>query len=119
MDEHGSDTKNGLSDLRVLQRKSQLPDLDELNLISDEINLADNLSFINGNESFVYQSNQLPIYICLKIKDKILDSMLTRRFVHEKAIFDELTHLKLTQIQYGKVQEGIFVPSSIHKTYTC
>lgn len=45
--------------------------------------------------------------------------MLTRRFVHEKAIFDELTHLKLTQIQYGKVQEGIFVPSSIHKTYTC
>lgn len=42
--------------------------------------------------------------------------MLTRRFVHEKAIFDELTHLKLTQIQYGKVQEGMFVPSSIHKT---
>ena len=27
--------------------------------------------------------------------------LTTRRYVHEKAIFDELTHLKRMQIQYG------------------
>ncbi|KAI6218015.1 hypothetical protein M3Y99_01735400 [Aphelenchoides fujianensis] len=36
------------------------------------------------------------------------------RFVHEKAIFQELTHLKRVQIQYGKVQEKILVRSLIN-----
>lgn len=37
-----------------------------------------------------------------------------RRYLHEKAIFQELTHLKRTQIQYGKVQEKILVRSLIN-----
>ncbi|CAB3398907.1 unnamed protein product [Caenorhabditis bovis] len=35
------------------------------------------------------------------------------RYIHEKAIFQELTHLKRMQIQYGKVQEKILVRSLI------
>jgi hypothetical protein len=38
----------------------------------------------------------------------------SRQFVHEKAIFQELTHLKRTQIQYGKVQERVLVKSLIN-----
>ena len=38
----------------------------------------------------------------------------TRQFVHEKAIFQELTHLKRVQIQYGKVQEKVLVRSLIN-----
>jgi len=32
-------------------------------------------------------------------------SISERRYLHEKAIFEELTHLKRMQIQYGRVQE--------------
>lgn len=39
--------------------------------------------------------------------------MTERRYVHEKAIFEELTHLKKMQIQYGRVQERILVRSLI------
>ncbi|KAK0398735.1 hypothetical protein QR680_002730 [Steinernema hermaphroditum] len=35
------------------------------------------------------------------------------RLVHEKAIFQELTHLKRVQLQYGKVQEKILVRSLV------
>uniref|UniRef100_A0A1I7ZMP2 ANK_REP_REGION domain-containing protein n=1 Tax=Steinernema glaseri TaxID=37863 RepID=A0A1I7ZMP2_9BILA len=35
------------------------------------------------------------------------------RLVHEKAIFQELTHLKRIQLQYGKVQEKILVRSLV------
>ncbi len=34
--------------------------------------------------------------------------------MHEKSIFEELTHLKRMQIQYGKVQEKILVRSLIN-----
>ncbi|RCN38975.1 hypothetical protein ANCCAN_15106 [Ancylostoma caninum] len=37
----------------------------------------------------------------------------SRRYIHEKAIFQELTHLKRMQIQYGKVQERILVRSLV------
>uniref|UniRef100_A0A914DU29 ANK_REP_REGION domain-containing protein n=1 Tax=Acrobeloides nanus TaxID=290746 RepID=A0A914DU29_9BILA len=37
-----------------------------------------------------------------------------RAYIHEKAIFQELTHLKRMQIQYGKVQEKILVRSLIN-----
>lgn len=37
-----------------------------------------------------------------------------RRYVHEKSIFEELTHLKKMQIQYGKVQEKVLVRSLIN-----
>jgi hypothetical protein len=33
--------------------------------------------------------------------------------VHERAIFDELTHLKRMQIQYGKVREEVLVRSLV------
>ncbi|CAJ0565831.1 unnamed protein product, partial [Mesorhabditis spiculigera] len=36
-----------------------------------------------------------------------------RRYIHEKAIFQELTHLKRMQIQYGKVQEKVLVRSLV------
>ncbi|GMR59301.1 hypothetical protein PMAYCL1PPCAC_29496, partial [Pristionchus mayeri] len=36
-----------------------------------------------------------------------------RRYVHEKSIFQELTHLKRMQIQYGKVQERVLVHSLV------
>ncbi|CCD74302.2 ANK_REP_REGION domain-containing protein [Caenorhabditis elegans] len=36
-----------------------------------------------------------------------------RRYIHERAIFQELTHLKRMQIQYGKVQEKVLVRSLI------
>ncbi|CAJ0579351.1 unnamed protein product, partial [Mesorhabditis spiculigera] len=36
-----------------------------------------------------------------------------RRYIHEKAIFQELTHLKRMQIQYGKVQEKLLVRSLV------
>ncbi|CAI4223306.1 unnamed protein product [Auanema sp. JU1783] len=36
-----------------------------------------------------------------------------RRYIHEKAIFQELTHLKRMQIQYGRVQEKILVRSLV------
>ncbi|CAD6186704.1 unnamed protein product [Caenorhabditis auriculariae] len=36
-----------------------------------------------------------------------------RKYIHEKAIFQELTHLKRMQIQYGKVQERILVRSLV------
>lgn len=39
--------------------------------------------------------------------------MNERRYVHEKAIFEELTHLKRMQLQYGRVQEQILVRSLI------
>ncbi|KAI1730109.1 cytochrome p450 domain-containing protein [Ditylenchus destructor] len=42
------------------------------------------------------------------------DSVAERRYVHEKAIFEELTHLKRMQIQYGKVQERVLVRSLIN-----
>lgn len=35
------------------------------------------------------------------------------KILHEKAIFDELTHLKKTQLQYGKVQEKTLVRTLI------
>ncbi|TMS38345.1 hypothetical protein L596_005091 [Steinernema carpocapsae] len=35
------------------------------------------------------------------------------RMIHEKAIFQELTHLKRIQLQYGKVQEKILVRSLV------
>ncbi|CEF61226.1 Ankyrin repeat and Ankyrin repeat-containing domain-containing protein [Strongyloides ratti] len=35
------------------------------------------------------------------------------KILHEKAIFDELTHLKKTQLQYGKVQEKTLVKTLI------
>ncbi|KAI6236692.1 hypothetical protein M3Y95_00184900 [Aphelenchoides besseyi] len=38
----------------------------------------------------------------------------SERFVHEKAIFQELTHLKRVQLQYGRVQEKILVRSLIN-----
>ncbi|CAK5079177.1 unnamed protein product [Meloidogyne enterolobii] len=37
----------------------------------------------------------------------------TTRYVHERAIFDELTHLKRMQIQYGKVREEVLVRSLV------
>ncbi|XGW04309.1 hypothetical protein V3C99_015459 [Haemonchus contortus] len=37
----------------------------------------------------------------------------SRRYIHEKSIFQELTHLKRMQIQYGKVQERILVRSLV------
>lgn len=37
----------------------------------------------------------------------------SRRYLHEKSIFQELTHLKRMQIQYGKVQERILVRSLV------
>ncbi|KAF7636737.1 hypothetical protein Mgra_00003919 [Meloidogyne graminicola] len=37
----------------------------------------------------------------------------TTRYIHEKAIFDELTHLKKMQIQYGKVREEVLVRSLV------
>lgn len=42
-----------------------------------------------------------------------LDLVDGRAYIHEKAIFQELTHLKRMQIQYGKVQEKILVRSLI------
>ncbi|GMT11202.1 hypothetical protein PFISCL1PPCAC_2499, partial [Pristionchus fissidentatus] len=36
-----------------------------------------------------------------------------RRYLHEKSIFQELTHLKRMQIQYGKVQERVLVHSLV------
>uniref|UniRef100_A0A0K0FLT3 ANK_REP_REGION domain-containing protein n=1 Tax=Strongyloides venezuelensis TaxID=75913 RepID=A0A0K0FLT3_STRVS len=35
------------------------------------------------------------------------------KILHEKAIFDELTHLKKTQLQYGKIQEKTLVRTLI------
>ncbi|PIO56251.1 hypothetical protein TELCIR_22350, partial [Teladorsagia circumcincta] len=37
----------------------------------------------------------------------------SKRYIHEKSIFQELTHLKRMQIQYGKVQERILVRSLV------
>ncbi|CAD5233023.1 unnamed protein product [Bursaphelenchus xylophilus] len=45
---------------------------------------------------------------------QFLEGSADRRFIHEKAIFQELTHLKRIQIQYGKVQEGVLVRSLIN-----
>lgn len=39
--------------------------------------------------------------------------MIDQRYLHEKAIFEELTHLKKVQIQYGKANERILVRSLI------
>ncbi|MFH4973669.1 hypothetical protein AB6A40_000378 [Gnathostoma spinigerum] len=36
------------------------------------------------------------------------------RYFHEKVLFDELTHLKRIQIQYGKVQEKVLVRTLIN-----
>uniref|UniRef100_A0A0M3IJ51 ANK_REP_REGION domain-containing protein n=1 Tax=Ascaris lumbricoides TaxID=6252 RepID=A0A0M3IJ51_ASCLU len=39
--------------------------------------------------------------------------MIDQRYLHEKAIFEELTHLKKVQIQYGKANERFLVRSLI------
>uniref|UniRef100_A0A914ZQ36 ANK_REP_REGION domain-containing protein n=2 Tax=Parascaris TaxID=6254 RepID=A0A914ZQ36_PARUN len=39
--------------------------------------------------------------------------MINQRYLHEKAIFEELTHLKKVQIQYGKANEQVLVRSLI------
>ncbi|PAV88302.1 hypothetical protein WR25_13157 [Diploscapter pachys] len=46
--------------------------------------------------------------------EKSVGKDANRKYVHEKAIFQELTHLKRMQIQYGKVQERILVRSLIN-----
>ncbi|KAJ1364601.1 hypothetical protein KIN20_024724 [Parelaphostrongylus tenuis] len=38
----------------------------------------------------------------------------SRRYIHEKSIFQELTHLKKMQIQYGRVQERVLVRSLVN-----
>lgn len=43
----------------------------------------------------------------------ILGMKTNQRYAHEKAIFQELTHLKRVQIQYGKAKEPILVRSLI------
>uniref|UniRef100_A0A1I7XI79 Uncharacterized protein n=1 Tax=Heterorhabditis bacteriophora TaxID=37862 RepID=A0A1I7XI79_HETBA len=45
--------------------------------------------------------------------DQNIGTDAARRYIHEKAIFQELTHLKRMQIQYGKVQERILVRSLV------
>uniref|UniRef100_A0A914HEW9 T-complex protein 1 subunit eta n=1 Tax=Globodera rostochiensis TaxID=31243 RepID=A0A914HEW9_GLORO len=40
-------------------------------------------------------------------------SSITRRYIHEKAIFDELTHLKRMQLQYRRVSEAVLVRSLV------
>ncbi|CAI5451061.1 unnamed protein product [Caenorhabditis angaria] len=40
-------------------------------------------------------------------------ALATSKYIHERAIFQELTHLKRMQIQYGKVQERILVRSLV------
>ncbi|CAG9539758.1 unnamed protein product [Cercopithifilaria johnstoni] len=43
-----------------------------------------------------------------------LNKWIGRDYAHEEAIFNELTHLKKTQLQYGKVKEQILVRSLIN-----
>uniref|UniRef100_A0AC35UGW3 ANK_REP_REGION domain-containing protein n=1 Tax=Rhabditophanes sp. KR3021 TaxID=114890 RepID=A0AC35UGW3_9BILA len=45
--------------------------------------------------------------------NRLSKNKVEARILHEKAIFDELTHLKKTQLQYGKVQEKILVRTLI------
>ncbi|KAL3115540.1 hypothetical protein niasHT_015878 [Heterodera trifolii] len=40
-------------------------------------------------------------------------SSIARRYIHEKAIFDELTHLKRMQLQYRRVSEDVLVRSLV------
>ncbi|CAI2355234.1 unnamed protein product [Caenorhabditis sp. 36 PRJEB53466] len=40
-------------------------------------------------------------------------NVTNKKYIHERAIFQELTHLKRMQIQYGKVQEKVLVRSLI------
>ncbi|VDM45600.1 unnamed protein product [Toxocara canis] len=46
-------------------------------------------------------------------KEKPKEKKTNLRYLHEKAIFNELTHLKKMQIQYGKVNERVLVRSLI------
>ncbi|CAL2044307.1 unnamed protein product [Caenorhabditis brenneri] len=48
-----------------------------------------------------------------KEKESTSATPSNRRYIHERAIFQELTHLKRMQIQYGKVQEKVLVRSLI------